>query len=279
MIAGMQKEYRYDHLVVALGSIARVVPIPGLVEHAIGFKTIAEATALRNRIIRQIEVAEGIDDPDSRRVYLELCIHRRRLRGARGNRRAGRLRPRRDPPLPPVSRGRHQLHPDRRGRSDHARGSARARRLHAQLLRSRGIEFRLGVHVTEVRDDSITLSTGETLVVSNRRLDGGRSCEPFRLPARAAAGPRPNRVRRVHARRGLSQRLGARRHRGRPGPRTAGMPCPPTAQHAIRQGKLIGAQPRRGDAASRRDRSPSRRSGCLPSSARTERSRTSWGSS
>ena len=92
MISGMQKEYRYDHLVVALGSVARVVPIPGLVEHAIGFKTIAEATALRNRIVRHFELAEGLDDK-SRAELPELRVRRRRLRRARGNRRAGRASP------------------------------------------------------------------------------------------------------------------------------------------------------------------------------------------
>jgi NADH dehydrogenase len=44
MISGKSKEYRYDHLVIALGSVARVIAIPGLTEHAVGFKTIAEAT-------------------------------------------------------------------------------------------------------------------------------------------------------------------------------------------------------------------------------------------
>jgi NADH dehydrogenase len=74
MISGKPKEYRYDHLVVALGSVARVVPIPGLTEHAIGFKTIAEATALRNRIVRHFEIAEGLDDKLARAEYLSFVF-------------------------------------------------------------------------------------------------------------------------------------------------------------------------------------------------------------
>ena len=46
LIAGQSAEFIYDQLVVALGSVSRTVPVPGLTEHAIGFKTIAEAIAL-----------------------------------------------------------------------------------------------------------------------------------------------------------------------------------------------------------------------------------------
>src|SRR6185436_19162393 len=47
---GRRHELRYDQLIVALGSTSRTLPIPGLVEHAQGFKTLAEAIALRNRV-------------------------------------------------------------------------------------------------------------------------------------------------------------------------------------------------------------------------------------
>ena len=40
----------YDQLIVALGSVSRTLPIPGLAEHAIGFKTLPEAIALRNHV-------------------------------------------------------------------------------------------------------------------------------------------------------------------------------------------------------------------------------------
>ena len=41
----------YDHLVIALGAEARTLPIPGLAEQAMGFKQVEEATALRNRVL------------------------------------------------------------------------------------------------------------------------------------------------------------------------------------------------------------------------------------
>src|SRR5690349_850653 len=50
-LEGHPEQLRYDHLIVALGSVSRTLPIPGLIEHAIGFKTLAEAIALRNHLI------------------------------------------------------------------------------------------------------------------------------------------------------------------------------------------------------------------------------------
>ena len=47
----------YDQLVLALGSITRVFPVPGLREHGVGFKDLADAIALRNRVLQQLERA------------------------------------------------------------------------------------------------------------------------------------------------------------------------------------------------------------------------------
>src|SRR5690348_11802697 len=50
-IEGRETELAYDQLIVALGSTSRTFPIPGLAEHARGFKTLAEGIALRNHLI------------------------------------------------------------------------------------------------------------------------------------------------------------------------------------------------------------------------------------
>ena len=50
---------RYRDLVVALGSISRVLPIPGLAEHALGFKSLADAIHLRNHVLRRLEAADA----------------------------------------------------------------------------------------------------------------------------------------------------------------------------------------------------------------------------
>src|SRR5919198_5863955 len=48
---------RYENLVVALGSVPRALPIPGLADHAHGFKDLADAIALRNHVLRRLEAA------------------------------------------------------------------------------------------------------------------------------------------------------------------------------------------------------------------------------
>src|SRR4051794_37318188 len=73
-IEGHQEAIDYDHLIVALGSVSRALPIPGLSEHAIGFKTLSEAIALRNRILSCLEMGETLDDPEQRAAYLSFVF-------------------------------------------------------------------------------------------------------------------------------------------------------------------------------------------------------------
>src|SRR5581483_2071610 len=47
----------YEQLVVAFGSLARTLPIPGLKEHALGFKDLPDAIQLRNHVLRRLEAA------------------------------------------------------------------------------------------------------------------------------------------------------------------------------------------------------------------------------
>jgi NADH:ubiquinone reductase (H+-translocating) len=71
---GVLDEIGYDVLVVALGSVARVLPIPGLVERGIAFKTIAEAIYLRNHILSKLDEAAATDDPEARRRMLTFTF-------------------------------------------------------------------------------------------------------------------------------------------------------------------------------------------------------------
>jgi NADH dehydrogenase len=64
----------YDIVVVAVGSISRVRPIPGLPERGIGFKSIGEAIYLRNRVLAAMDAAESTDDPAVRRSALTFVF-------------------------------------------------------------------------------------------------------------------------------------------------------------------------------------------------------------
>ncbi|MFF5260746.1 NAD(P)/FAD-dependent oxidoreductase [Actinomadura viridis] len=58
--AGGVQDIGYDHLVVAAGSVSRTLPIPGLAECGIGFKTVEEAIYLRNHVLRQLDSASSL---------------------------------------------------------------------------------------------------------------------------------------------------------------------------------------------------------------------------
>ncbi len=72
--AGQSREMEYDVVVMAAGSISRTLPIPGLEDAAIGFKTVGEAIALRNRVLALLDRAESSDDEDVRRRALTFVV-------------------------------------------------------------------------------------------------------------------------------------------------------------------------------------------------------------
>ncbi|MFB6850042.1 FAD-dependent oxidoreductase [Streptomyces sp. NPDC056373] len=53
----------YDRLVLAAGSVNKLLPIPGVAEHAHGFRGLPEALYLRDHVTRQVELAASSDDP------------------------------------------------------------------------------------------------------------------------------------------------------------------------------------------------------------------------
>jgi NADH dehydrogenase len=65
-------EVEYERLVVALGSTARLVPIPGLAEKAFTFKTVADAVRLRNHVLHRLELADA--DPANAQRYLTFVF-------------------------------------------------------------------------------------------------------------------------------------------------------------------------------------------------------------
>ncbi|MGI5193680.1 FAD-dependent oxidoreductase [Streptomyces sp. CA-288835] len=55
----------YDRLVLAVGSVNKLLPVPGVAEHAHGFRGLPEALYLRDHVTRQVELAAASDDPKS----------------------------------------------------------------------------------------------------------------------------------------------------------------------------------------------------------------------
>jgi NADH dehydrogenase len=60
---GGRRDLGYDRLVLAVGSVNKLLPIPGVAEHAHGFRGIPEALYLRDHVTRQVELAASTQDP------------------------------------------------------------------------------------------------------------------------------------------------------------------------------------------------------------------------
>jgi NADH dehydrogenase len=239
-VDGREQTVEYDHLIVAIGSVSRVLPLPGLAEHALGFKTISEAIALRNRALFNLEIAESLEDSGERRPYLTFVFVGAGYAGVEGiaelqdlvaevSERYPRVRiagtrwilveaeDRIMPEIPP-----------------------KLAEFTTSELRARGIEVRTNTRVNSVSVDSVELSDGERVptrmlcwtagvkppaVVRNLGLPLGphgriETDAYLRVPGfdnvwavgDAAAVPDP-----------------AKRYKS---------PSPPTAQHGLRQGKV-----------------------------------------
>src|SRR5271163_3637399 len=69
-----QIHLKYDHLVIALGNITSFHGMPGLIENAMPFRTLADAMVLRNHLIHVLEEADVEEDPELRRQLLTFVV-------------------------------------------------------------------------------------------------------------------------------------------------------------------------------------------------------------
>jgi NADH dehydrogenase len=67
-------EVGYEQLVLALGSISRTLPIPGLAEHGRGFRDLADAIDLRNHVLTQLEAADAAQTPENSVRHLSFVF-------------------------------------------------------------------------------------------------------------------------------------------------------------------------------------------------------------
>jgi NADH dehydrogenase len=73
-LEGPESRITYDQIVVAPGSVVRTLPIPGLAERGIGFKTVGEAIFLRNHVLSRLDYAASVTDPEHRRRALTFVF-------------------------------------------------------------------------------------------------------------------------------------------------------------------------------------------------------------
>jgi NADH:ubiquinone reductase (H+-translocating) len=238
---GDEETLTYDQLIVTLGSTSRTLPIPGLAEHAMGFKTLSEAIALRNRLVQTLEAAESIDDDELRHSLLTYVFVGAGYAGVEGL-----------AELQDFAADVLEMYPRCRLHGVRFMMVEARDRLMPELspglaefagneLRRRGIEIRLGTTIERVSADSTELSTGE--VIPTRTVAWTAGVKPH--PIVAKLGLPLNETGRIKVDpycqvEGLDNVWAIGDAAAVPDPARPGQASPPTCQHAIRQGRTVG---------------------------------------
>jgi NADH dehydrogenase len=157
------REVDYDTVVLALGSVTRLFPVPGLVEHAVGFQTLSEAIHLRNQVLSRVEAADATDDPEVRRRALTFVFVGAGYAGVEALAELEDLARSACRDYPSVSPDDlHWVLIEATDRILPSMDERLARRTSAQL-QARGVEIRLNTQLRSVDHEVIELSDGAKL--------------------------------------------------------------------------------------------------------------------
>ena len=233
-------DVHYEQLVLALGAVARTVPVPGLADHALGFKDLADAIHLRNHVLRELEAADAELDPARLSAHLSFVFvgagyagvealaelsdlaadalrHYPRLRGTRQRWVLVDAAPKILPEIPP-----------RLG--DYA----------ARELAGRGVEINVSTTLESLSADEAVLSNGERIATHTLVWTAGVRPNPLLgelgLPLDERGRVRVDSLLRVEGRERLWS-LGD--CAAVPNEATPGRLDPPTCQHALRQARRL----------------------------------------
>ncbi len=229
----------YEHLVLAAGSVPRTFPIPGLVKHAVGAKSVEDALYLRNHMLRELEAAERSEEDERARHLTFVFVgagyagvealaelhdlaqdalrHYPRLRGVPQRWVLADTAPRILPEIPD-----------------------RLANYAARHLAAAGIDIRPGTSVERVEDGRVEMTDGTTLETNTLVWTAGVNPSPvlgdFSLPLDDRGHVRVDETLRVEG----QERVWALGDCAAvPNRATDGSPDPPTSQHAVQQARQL----------------------------------------
>ena len=238
----------YQNLVVALGAIPRALPIPGLADHAFGFKDLADAIALRNHILRRLEAAAAAPTEAHRRRELTFVFVGAGYAGVEAL-----------AELSDLARDALRYYPDDlRTTPQHwvlvdaaptilPEIPPRLGEYAARQLERRGVDIRVGTTLESAGAHEVVLSDGDRIVTSTLVWTTGARPHPllaqFGLPLDDRGRVKVDSTFRVE---GLPHVWALGDCARVPNEATPGQPDPPTSQHALRQARRL-AKNLRGD--------------------------------
>jgi NADH dehydrogenase len=235
-----EHELPYDQLILALGSVSRVLPIPGLGEHAIGFKSLADAIWLRNHVVQCLELADVTEHAEVREELLTFVFVGGGYAGLEAL-----------AELQDFAAEAMQFYPQARLHGMRWLLLEATERVLPEIdpelaeyalkeLRARGIDVRLGTTLEELTAESARISTGETIPTRTLVWTAGVIPHPSSKNLGLPLDEGGRVVVDDHLRvRGESDVWALGDVAAVPDPARPGRPCPPTSQHAVRQGRTV----------------------------------------
>ena len=230
----------YDHLVLALGSVPNFFGLPGLEEYSFTMKSLEDATRLRNQIIALLEHADVEPNEEERRRQLTFVVAGGGFAGAETIAELfdlARAVLRYYPNIQPKELRFLLIHPQDRilpelsaELGDYAR----------RKLQARGIEFLLNTRVAGAAPDAVLLNDGSSVATRTLVWTAGNQPNPIlkTLPCQrnGAGAVVVNSALQVE---GLPNVWAVGDCAQIPDHNHEGQSHPPTAQHALREGKTV----------------------------------------
>ena len=230
----------YENVVFALGAVARTLPIPGLAEHALGFKSLADAIHLRNHVLTRLEVADAASTDVHRRRELTFVFVGAGYAGVESL-----------AELSDLVRDAMRYYPALQAVPQHwvlidvapkilPEIPMRLGDYAGELLLRRGVDIRVGTTLEEVEPHAVRLSDGDHLLTSTVVWTAGLKANPILaelgLPLDDRGRVRVDETLRVEG----TDRLWALGDCAAvPKAATPGQIDPPTSQHSLRQAKRL----------------------------------------
>ncbi|MER8226196.1 NAD(P)/FAD-dependent oxidoreductase [Streptomyces sp. NPDC094143] len=230
----------YDYIVLAPGSITRTFDIPGLTDHAFGMKTLAEAAYIRDHVISQLDLADASQDPQERASRLQFVVVGGGYAGTetaaclqRLTHAAVKRYPRLDPGL--IKWHLIDIAPKLMPELGEKLG-----RSAQQILQRRGIEISLGTSIAKAGPEEVTFTDGRVIPTRTLIWTAGVVASPLiatlgaeTVKGRLAVAPEMNLP-------GSDGVFALGDSAAVPDlAKGDGAVCPPTAQHALRQGRHV----------------------------------------
>ncbi len=232
-------EIDYDHLVLALGSVTNFYSIPGLEERALTMKSLADAAYLRNRLIEQLEESDFECSTLPPEQLLTFAVAGGGFAGVETIAAVNDFLREALKHYPHLNEAMLRIVLVEHGPMILPELGPELGRYAQTKLAQRKIEFRLGTKVTGLTDRGVELSDGTILPARTLVWTAGTAPNPLLDPLPCA---------KERGRIAVNEFLEVP---GCPGvwalgdcasipDKKSGRPYPPTAQHALRQGKVLG---------------------------------------